>query len=85
MSCEIDYCSKPGSKVLTVETDDEIITLTFCTDHALALKERLADQLNLPRHALSLQLMPHGGTIGELNEAISYLDNLAVSRHVVAH
>lgn len=75
--CVIDYCPGVDEKVLTVATDQAVVTLGFCGAHAAALRNRLAVQLGVePRH---VDLASFGGTIGELQNAIDFLDGLAAA------
>lgn len=77
--CVIDYCGGRAEKILTVSTDGPLIRLGLCGDHASALRDRLAAQLGVqPQH---INLTSFGGTIGELQEAIDYLDALTVVGH----
>ena len=75
MGCEIDYCEGRDAKILTVASDDSEIYLKFCAEHAEALRRRLAEQLGVDERFVVLTR--YGGTFGELQEAIDYLDGLA--------
>lgn len=76
--CIIDYCAGRDEKILTVISEGQsIVKLGFCGAHAIALRDRLAYGLGVePRH---VNLAGYGGTIGELQEAIDYLDAIAVT------
>lgn len=75
--CVIDYCEARDEKILIVTTDDATIRLGLCGDHSTALRDRLAQQLGVQPHYVDLTNF--GGTIGELQQAIDYLDGLAAA------
>jgi hypothetical protein len=74
MNCEVDYCDSRTTQTLTVTTEDEIITLRFCDPCATALREQLAKQLGVDVRLVDLRGGSFGGTIGELQAALDYLD-----------
>ncbi len=77
--CCVDFCEGRDEKILTVRTDGPVIKLGLCNSHADALRDRLATQLGVPsRH---VNLSNFGGTTGELQNAIDYLDYLAANEH----
>lgn len=77
--CVIDYCESGNQKILTVTTDERVIMLGLCTAHSEALRRRLAAQLGMLSQFVDLG--SYGGTIGELQEAVDYLDSLAAQGH----
>lgn len=83
--CEIDYCLEDGRRVLTVETEDQIITLPLCSDHAGRLQRVLAKQLGGLGYVpfVDLSSMKFVGSIGELQEALNTLDSAAASEQIV--
>ena len=72
--CEIDYCESPSAETLTIELDDQIITLQFCRACATALQARLADQLGTDPSFVDLRGGKFRGKIGQLQAALAYLD-----------
>lgn len=73
--CAIDYCERWDEKTLTVSADDVTVKLGLCGVHALALRDRIAFQLDVSPQFVNLSHF--GGTFGELQDAINYLDELA--------
>lgn len=74
--CTIDYCEGKGETTLTIHTEQQTITLALCRDHADALEMRLAEVLSLPRHLVNLRTQTLPGTVGDVCDAIDYLDEM---------
>lgn len=75
--CEIDYCDGDNDTTLTLRTTEERIDIGLCLRHSVQLEKRLSEitgeEINLRSDRF--------GTIGEINEAIDYLDALAAVKH----
>lgn len=75
--CDIDSCFNQPTTTLTVQLQDTALSLGFCQYHVDALEARLATQLGMMRHQVDMRKMPLPGVVGDLQDAIQYLDDLA--------
>lgn len=80
--CEIDYCEGRDETTLTVQTDEQVIKLSFCRNHADALEARLSEALNIPRHLVNLRTQTLPGTIGDITDALDYLDEMEERKYL---
>lgn len=82
MSCEIDYCENIGARLLRLETEDSVTDMEICHYHETELLRWLIDKVQEPS---KLSNGVFFGTVGEIKNAIDYLDALEAARHEINH
>jgi hypothetical protein len=75
--CEIDSCEQDGDKTLTINVDSQFLAMEFCLRHAVQLEERLCETTG---REIDLSML-YNGTVGELTEAIEYLEALSAAKY----